>query len=255
MKTLLVCLALLLATGPCMAQNKDSILAAVSSLDLRNFQYKIVTKKRKPMKLKVYPREVVLQYLTSANLHTNLAELHIPMKGKDKIKLTDEAIAKLKKFREKMSQIRTNMLIDQYAAPIKGKEFLEGIGQSTGAIEDYVAPIQGKDPFAQFFYPPELIMQYKGKIGLSEQQEEVLRRLVDDATQSFNELNWELKSTTQELLDIIAEPRVDLAKAQGQLTKVLALEEQVKMLQLQVMITIKNQLTQQQQQQLDGYKQ
>ena len=261
MKTAYLLIALvLMATLPGKAQTTDTLLASLNFGSPKDYQYKIVQKNKhkkgqKAMRVKVYPKEVVLQYLTPVAVHSELRELKIPVKGKDKFKLSEATIEKLKAFRTKLDNYQTNAMVHAMMQPLDGEGFWASFDESTGPIDDYMAQLQKKDPFKAYFYPPELIMQYKNKIGLTEAQEDELRKTMDLATKQFNDLNWELKSATQGLMDIIAATKVDLAEAEAQLAKVLTLEEQVKTLQLRVMVTVKNQLTESQQQQLDSFKQ
>lgn len=114
------------------------------------------------------------------------------------------------------------------------------------------AQAQAQDPFQQHVYPPELVMEHQSILNLTDQQSEDLIQEVQDKQAAFTGLNWKLRKEMDALVEIIkqAQPKEDLASAQMQ--KVLKLENEIKLLQIQLMVRIKNILTAEQMRILDG---
>ncbi|MEI7864320.1 MAG: periplasmic heavy metal sensor [Chthoniobacterales bacterium] len=104
------------------------------------------------------------------------------------------------------------------------------------------------------FFPAELVMRNQKAIGLSEEQRSAIRAAAQKAMGQFAELQWQLSAEEEALGALVKEQAPDETKALAQLDKVLALEAQMKRLQLGLMIAIKANLTPEQQAQLDEIK-
>lgn len=109
---------------------------------------------------------------------------------------------------------------------------------------------QEYDPFQKTLFSPEDIMNHQDKIGLSDEQEIIIRDLLEGHQSDFLNLNWDLKSLMAGLGDILSDTSIDEVKAQAQLDKILALETQIKKKHISLMIQIKNLLSREQQEKL-----
>lgn len=103
-------------------------------------------------------------------------------------------------------------------------------------------------------YPPELVMRYKSEIGLSEKQEQYMKATFSKIQAQFTSLQWDLTSAQLELEKIILAPTSDVEAAKDKMKAVLETEQKIKLLQLELMLKIKNKLTAKQKTQLDEYK-
>ena len=111
-----------------------------------------------------------------------------------------------------------------------------------------------EDPFFQFFYPPELIMQNQSKVALSEKQKEDILSLVETSQSKFNRLHWDLQTEMEAFKEALQKEQVQEELALDHLDKILTLERQIKKTQISLMIRIKNLLSPEQKQQLDALK-
>ncbi len=113
---------------------------------------------------------------------------------------------------------------------------------------------EDQDPLQKYIYPPELIMNNQQKIGLSDEQREKIIAIVNESQEKFNVFQWDLQSQSEIFVGIIKQENVDEVKALEQLDNILALEEKIKKTQISLFIRIKNQLTPEQQNQLNALK-
>src|SRR5262245_24705688 len=111
-------------------------------------------------------------------------------------------------------------------------------------------PMPPRDPFGQNLFPPELVMQHKQEIGLTDEQKNAIRGELIKASTHFNELQFQMQDEMETLANLTKGTNVDEERVLAQLDKVLAIEREVKRAQLGVSIRIKNKLTAEQQSKL-----
>jgi len=107
-----------------------------------------------------------------------------------------------------------------------------------------------QDPIAQSFFAPELVMQHQDAIGLSEEQKTHLKGEIREAQLKFTEWQWKLQDEREKLVGLIKQPHVEEKDALAELEKVLAIEREIKRLQITMLVHIKNNLTPEQQSKL-----
>ncbi len=103
------------------------------------------------------------------------------------------------------------------------------------------------DPFRDYLFPPELVMQNQQALGLTEDQKNYLKTELRQAQQRFTELQWKLEDEMERLRLLLKEHTVDEPKALAQLDKVLAAERDIKHTQIALLIRIKDHLKPEQQ--------
>ena len=103
------------------------------------------------------------------------------------------------------------------------------------------------DPMMQNFFPPELVMQSQGQLGLSDAQKTEIRDAMRKAAAESTDLQWQQTAETEAMGALMNQERVDEAKALAQLDKLSDIEKQIKRVHLGTMIRIKNALTPEQQ--------
>jgi len=108
-------------------------------------------------------------------------------------------------------------------------------------------PQPPNDPLAQNLFPPELVMQHKQAIGLTDAQKTAIREELISASTHFNQLQFQMQDEMETLVGLTKGTTVDEQQVLAQLDKVLAIEREVKRAQLAVTIRIKNKLTAEQQ--------
>jgi Spy/CpxP family protein refolding chaperone len=110
--------------------------------------------------------------------------------------------------------------------------------------------VQG-DPIFQALFPPELIMQHRRAIGLTDEQRDAISQLIQELQGRVVRLQWELLDEIQQLTEVMSTPRVDLDRALDQLDSVLETEKSIKQAHLEMLVRIKNLLTPEQQTSLE----
>lgn len=111
-----------------------------------------------------------------------------------------------------------------------------------------------EDPIFATLYAPELIMQHRRAISLTDEQRDAISRLIGEVQGDVLSLQWELQDEMQQLAQVTARPRVDLDQALDEIGDVLDKEKDIKLAHMEMLIRIKNVLTPDQQQLLDRFK-
>jgi Spy/CpxP family protein refolding chaperone len=112
-------------------------------------------------------------------------------------------------------------------------------------------PAAPEDPLFEALFPPELIMQHRRAIGLTDEQRDAISRLIEELQGRVVRLQWELLDEVEELTQIMSGTRVDLDRALDQLDTVLETEKHIKQAHLEMLVRIKNLLSAQQQAELE----
>lgn len=112
----------------------------------------------------------------------------------------------------------------------------------------------GPDPVADALYPPELIMMHQSEIGISDKQRQAIISAIQDMQKKMVALQWSMQGARETLVGILRTPRVDEAKAMTAAGHVMDIEANVKKAHLDLLVRIKNQLTEKQQKELDQVK-
>src|SRR6266852_5322444 len=108
-------------------------------------------------------------------------------------------------------------------------------------------PPPGPDPIAQNLFPPEMVMQHRQALALTEEQKGAIKDELMKASARFNELQWQMQDEMETMVGLTKGASVDEQRVLAQLDKILNVEREVKRTQLTLAIRIKNKLTSEQQ--------
>ena len=122
-------------------------------------------------------------------------------------------------------------------------------GQHPGAQPAQAFP-HPHDPIAGNLFPPELVMQHRRELGLTDEQKAAIRDEALKASTRFTELQWQMQDEMETMATLMKNAPVDEQRALAQLDKILNIEREVKRTQLGLSIRIKNKLTAEQQMKL-----
>ena len=100
-----------------------------------------------------------------------------------------------------------------------------------------------ENPLEEYLFPPELLMQYQVKIGLTDEQKTSIKEEIQKAQAQFTDLQWKILPETEALQSLLEKDTVDEKQVLAQLDKVLKLEEEIKKTHIIMAIRIKNKLT------------
>lgn len=100
---------------------------------------------------------------------------------------------------------------------------------------------------SESLFPPELVMRNQKAINLTPEQQGAIRAELQETLPRFTDLQWQLSSEEEVLDALLKLSSPDEKSALTQLDKVLAIENEMKHLQLGMMLKIKSVLTVEQQ--------
>jgi Spy/CpxP family protein refolding chaperone len=106
------------------------------------------------------------------------------------------------------------------------------------------------DPVAQNLFPPELVMKYRQEINLDDAQSKTIKEAIQKAQAKFLDMQWDMQSETEKLVQLLKARPVDEGDVLAQVDQVLNREREVKKTQISLLVRIKNQLTEAQQNKL-----
>lgn len=115
------------------------------------------------------------------------------------------------------------------------------------------APPAAREPLSPIearLFPPELIIENKKLIGLSQAQQDAITKEVDKSQTDLVKLQWELQTKKDDLVAILGESKVDEAKSAKAADALMQRENAIKSAHLAMLVRIKNQLTPAQQERL-----
>lgn len=131
-------------------------------------------------------------------------------------------------------------------------------GQHAGAqanpliiVDGVVQPNQGQqpgpqgpgDPFARFLFPPELVMQHQGEIGITDAQRATLTTAVQQAQSRIVETQFKLSAEGEKLGRLLQGTTIDEGQALEQVDRILTMEREMKRAQMALLVRIKNTLS------------
>ncbi len=111
-------------------------------------------------------------------------------------------------------------------------------------------PPHPQDPLAENLFPPDLVMQHRQALGLSDEQKNAIKDEVIKASTRFTELQWQMQDEMETISNLTKGATVDEGRVLAELDKVLGIEREIKRTQLSLAIRIKNKLTAEQQNKL-----
>ena len=119
-------------------------------------------------------------------------------------------------------------------------------------------PGQGPRPpggdFLREFFPPELVMRHQKAIGLTTDQQAAIREEMVRVMPRFTDLQWRISSEEESLATLVKSGTSGEKEILAQFDKLLTVESEIKRLQLENLLKIRNILTLDQQEKLKELK-
>ncbi len=113
------------------------------------------------------------------------------------------------------------------------------------------APARGaEERIGRWVFAPELVMSHQAEIGLTAGQRDEFVRRMQKTQSDLVPLKLELSEAVESLVHLLTAPRVDEAAALEEASRVMRLEAEVKRRHLELLIGIKNMLSEEQQMRL-----
>lgn len=112
----------------------------------------------------------------------------------------------------------------------------------------------GDDPLARLLFDPQLVLKHARGLALQPGQRTTIINAIKEAQGDILDLQLQMAERHEELLKAMGATRVDEAATLALADKVLGLERDMKRMQLQLLVRVKNALTREQQDQLQELK-
>ena len=106
--------------------------------------------------------------------------------------------------------------------------------------------------FSQHLYPPELIMQNQGRLGITEAQREAILTEINKVQATATQYQWRVADESEKLNQLLERENVPESEAMAQADRMMNSELAVKRAQLTMLIRIRNVLTAEQKAILNG---
>ena len=113
---------------------------------------------------------------------------------------------------------------------------------------------QQKDPFQGKLFAPNVILEHQDELALTKEQFTAIRAAVVEVQGAVAEHEWDLREAYMRVLEDLDESPVDDEKVLANLEKALLAENEVKKLQVGLLIELRNLLTDEQMEYLQSVK-
>jgi len=109
-------------------------------------------------------------------------------------------------------------------------------------------------PIEQHLFPPDLVMDHQAALGLTPEQQQTLRGEIERGQAELLRLQWDMTAAREQLGRLLETERPDEAQVTAGAGKVLALEDQIKLRHLTMLVRVKSALNAEQQRQLRAWR-
>ena len=114
--------------------------------------------------------------------------------------------------------------------------------------------VLAQESFQKELFSVDAVLKYRNEIGLSPQQVGNIKKIYDDHIRMFNSTKWDLDAELVILNKFLSQAIVDEKSSMAQMEKIMTLEDQLKRMKLGMLIKIKNELKESQQEQLKNLR-
>jgi TonB-dependent SusC/RagA subfamily outer membrane receptor len=111
-----------------------------------------------------------------------------------------------------------------------------------------------QESFQKELFSVDAVLKYRSEIGLSPQQVENVKKIYDDHIRIFNSKKWDLDAELVVLNKYLSQSIVDEKSSMTQMEKIMTLEDELKRMRLGMLIKVKNELKESQQEQLKNLR-
>ena len=114
--------------------------------------------------------------------------------------------------------------------------------------------VSAQDSFQKELFSANLVLKYRSEIKLSTEKVDNVKKIYNAHITEFNSLKWDLDAELYALNKNLSDSHVDEATSMAQMEKVMDLESKLKRIRLGMLIKIKNELSQSQQEMLKNLR-
>ena len=110
--------------------------------------------------------------------------------------------------------------------------------------------VMAQDALQSELFDADVVMKYQSEIELSQKQRENIKKIHGETTSNFSNAKWDLEAEMTKLNKMLAESKVNESATLKQMKVITDLENSMKMARLEMLIKIKNELSESQQSKL-----
>ena len=125
-------------------------------------------------------------------------------------------------------------------APVQGQMGPPHDMGGPGVLEP--GPPPGPPAFLMQVFPPRVVMEHQGEIGLRPAQIDAIKHAMSETQQQLVDLQWRLDAESEALGTLLEADHGDEAAVLAKLGQVTSIEQQVKKVNFTLLVRIKNQL-------------
>jgi Spy/CpxP family protein refolding chaperone len=102
---------------------------------------------------------------------------------------------------------------------------------------------ENANPIEMELFPPEFLFSQREALGLSDDQLQQFQAVMQDTQPKFESLKGEMDERLKALKDALHQTKPDIAQTEEKLRTMLAKENEMKLLQVHLMLTLRDKLT------------
>jgi len=110
--------------------------------------------------------------------------------------------------------------------------------------------VMAQDALQSELFDADVVMKYQSEIELSQKQRENIKKIHGETTSNFSNAKWDLEAEMTKLNKMLGESKVNESATLKQMKVITDLENSMKMARLEMLIKIKNELSESQQSKL-----
>jgi hypothetical protein len=114
--------------------------------------------------------------------------------------------------------------------------------------------VLAQESFQKELFSVDAVLKYRNEIGLSSQQVENVKKIYDDHIRMFNSKKWDLDAELVALNKYLSQSIIDEKSSMAQMEKIMTLEDELKRMKLSMLIKVKNELKEPQQEELKNLR-
>ncbi len=110
--------------------------------------------------------------------------------------------------------------------------------------------VSAQDVFEKQLFSTDLILKYQEDIGLAEDRVTQIKKIYNDHITTFNIVRWDLDAHMSKMNKLLAADQIDEKESNALMDLILEKEEQLKKMRFKMMVSLKNLLNSEKQDQL-----
>jgi Spy/CpxP family protein refolding chaperone len=113
----------------------------------------------------------------------------------------------------------------------------------TATLFVFLYSASAENPFESELFPPDFLLNQREALGLNEAQLQDIQAIVQDVQPKFENLKEQLEDRAKAFREALHQAKPDIAQTQGKLRAMLTEENEMKLLQVHLMLTLRSKLT------------